>query len=191
LVTAGTQPKEPTDEQLMLLIGKGNRKAFEMLYDRYFEKLVSFAFRICGDTHQAEDTVQEVFIQIIEKPGQFQTDKKFSTWVYTITGNASRNVLRNTQNRARLAQENATSFLPKNTEITHHFDYRLLREKLESIYQDLNDKEKNIFILRFEQELSIREIADIVNIPEGSVKSGIFYLLKKLSYHLKEFTNER
>lgn len=48
-------------------------------------------------------------------------------------------------------------------------------------------KEKTIYTLRFEQELSIKEIADIMNIPEGTVKSGIYYLLKKFTPHLKDF----
>ena len=55
----------------------------------------------------------------------------------------------------------------------------------------LNEKEQRIFKLRFEQDLPIKEIAEILSIPEGSVKSGIYYLLKKMSHKLKEFRYEK
>jgi RNA polymerase sigma-70 factor (ECF subfamily) len=181
---------EKTDEQLMLSICKGDRVAFEMLYDRYFNKLVWFAQRFIDDLQQAEDAVQEVFVKIIEKPERFDGDKKFSSWIYTVTGNTCRNILRDTGNRSRILQEHIAPGIEHNTDQQHQLDYELLRKKIRSAYKELNEKEKNIFVLRFEQELSIREIAEIMSIPEGSVKSGIYYLLKKFTTHLKAFHHD-
>ncbi|MCD6066415.1 MAG: hypothetical protein K0S33_1241 [Bacteroidetes bacterium] len=179
-----------TDEELMAQVVQGDRMAFEMLYDRYFDKLVWFARGFMDDLQKAEDLVQEVFIKIIKRPELFDTDKKFSTWIYTVTGNVCRNALRDEQNRHRLMEEQIRPVHENSTVIHHQADYHLLKERIKKVLETLSNKERNIYLLRFEQELSIREIAEIMDIPEGSVKSGIYYLLKKFSNHLKEFMHE-
>jgi RNA polymerase sigma-70 factor (ECF subfamily) len=180
--------REKTDEQLMKLVCRGDRAAFEILYDRYFNKLVWFAQRFIPELQQAEDTVQEVFMKIIEKPQQFDSERKFSSWVYMVTGNACKNMIRDRDNRLRILHE-TQSAADISMEPHHQHDYELLQEKIKTAYRELSEKEKNIFVLRFEQELSIREIAEIIDIPEGSVKSGMYYLLKKISTHLKDFNH--
>jgi len=173
----------------MGFICKGNSRAFELLYDRYFKKLVWFGQSFIENKQKTEDAVQEVFIKIIEKPGSFDRSRKFSTWIYTLTANACKNILRNEQNRSELIKENIIPIYSQSAAIDHSIDRQLLKQRIQSGFDMLNEKEKNIFVLRFEQELSLREIAEILEIPEGSVKSGIFYLLKKLAAHLKEFKN--
>lgn len=180
---------ESTDEQLMGFIGGGNRRAFELLYERYFNKLVWFGLSFIENRQKTEDAVQEVFIKIIENPGLFDTDRKFSTWIYTLTSNACKNIVRNEQNRFDLLKEN-TSLTNSHSASTDHFiDQQILKQRIKKGFNTLTEKEKNVFVLRFEQELSIKEIAGIMSIPEGSVKSCIYYLLKKLATHLKEFSH--
>jgi RNA polymerase sigma-70 factor (ECF subfamily) len=168
---------------------KGERRAFELLYDRYFDKLVWYARRFVEE-QKAEDIVQDIFIKIIETPEQFDGSRKFSTWVYTVTGNRCKNVLRDEENRNRILMENGS---PDEIEpvINQTIDYKLLKQRIYSLFEELNEKEKNIYVLRFEHEMSIKEIAQIINIPEGSVKSGIYYLLKKVAPYLKEFSYEK
>jgi RNA polymerase sigma-70 factor (ECF subfamily) len=170
--------------------GCGDRRAFEVLYDRYFDRLVWFARGFLNDEQKAEDAVQEVFMKIIKQPEHFDTDKKFSTWVYTITGNSCKNILRNEQNRQRLMNEQIAPLQDSSTTLVHTVDYQLLKQQIRTLLDSLSEKERSIYLLRFEQELSIKEIADTIGIPEGSVKSGIYYLVKKFSNHLKAFTHE-
>lgn len=177
------------DELLMKFIARGDRKAFEMLYSRYFEKLTWYAYGFVTELQRAEDIVQDVFVKVIERPQMFDETRKFSTWVYTVTANACRNSIRDEQNRSRLMREHIMPHHSTQVDIHHQADYRILKDCIISIYAELNEKEKNIYLLRFEQELSIKEIAAIMNIPEGSVKSGIYYLLRKFAYHLKDFTD--
>jgi len=184
-----TANKNSTDEQLMQDVCQGRRLAFELLYDRYFDKLVWFARRFVEE-QKAEDIVQDVFIKIIENPQQFDGDKKFSTWVYTVTGNRCKNALRDEESRNRILLENK-SRNEIDPVINQAIDYKLLKQRIASLLDELSDKEKSIYVLRFEQEMSIKEIATIINIPEGSVKSGIYYLLKKVPPHLKEFSYEK
>lgn len=178
------------DENLMADICKGDRNAFELLYDRYFDKLVWFAQGFLKDVPQAEDAVQEVFIRIMERPELFDQSRKFSTWVYNLTGNECKNRLRNSQNRSRILEENQHVIYPQRMEMDFDPDLGFVQAQIRKAVEGLNKKEKNIYVLRFEQERSIKEIAELVQIPEGSVKSGIYYLLKKMGSQLKELINE-
>jgi RNA polymerase sigma-70 factor (ECF subfamily) len=180
-----------SDEQLMAAAGKGDRKAFETLYHRYFDRLVRFSYSFMNDTQRSEDVVQEVFVRIIEKPELFDVTRKFSTWVYIVTGNECKQQLMKEQNRLRLLKQEVLPKKATSSEMHHDTDHKSLKEKLNVIYSKLTEKQKQIYSLRFEQEMSIREICTITGAPEGSVKSGIYYLLKKISDQLKEYTHER
>jgi RNA polymerase sigma-70 factor (ECF subfamily) len=177
-----------SDEELMKALSGGNRRAFEIIYDRYFQRLVYFNKGLLNSNEIiAEDIAQDVFIKIIQQPKLFDTDKKFSTWIFTISKNLCFNHLRNEKNRKDLLQNNFQA-----ESIMHHYssiDAEIVRKKIAQVFETLNDKEKAIFVLRFEQELPLKEIAEIVEIPEGSVKSGIFYLLKKISSQLKDYSH--
>lgn len=169
----------------MALIAKGRQKAFEELYQRYYRKLVHFTYCQLQQLQMAEDIVQDVFIKIIEKPERFDTGKKFSTWVYTVTANAYRNAIRNDANRARLLQISASATV--STVMPDSND--LIARRIQDVLCHVSEKEKLIYTLRFEMDLSIAEIAAIAGIPQGSVKSCIFYLLKKLRPQLKDLEN--
>ena len=74
---------ETTDEDLVKAMLKGQKMAFELLYARYFDKLVWYANGFVQDPFEAQDIVQEVFITLIESPEKFDTNRTFSTWIYT------------------------------------------------------------------------------------------------------------
>ena len=146
----------------MKMILKGHKLAFELLYEHYFDKLVWFANGIIQDKFVAEDVVQEVFIKIIETPERFDLDRKFSTWVYTLTSNLSKNKLRDEQ----LKQSRLSSIIQYTNQASkqhHNLDVRITEMKLEELFQNLSEKEKSLFTLRFEQQLSIKEIASVIS----------------------------
>jgi RNA polymerase sigma-70 factor (ECF subfamily) len=176
-----------SDEVLMAQLASGKKEAFELLYERYFDKLVWFASGFLQQTEQAEDVVQEVFLQIIRSPHQFDSQRKFSTWVYTLTGNACRTMLKTDRNRERLLEQEVIPFVAIHDQVYQHsqHDYALLKKNIALAFGQLSDKEKSLFVLRFEEELSLSAISEILSLPEGSVKSGIYYLLKKISTSLK------
>ena len=84
-----------TDEELVTAHLDGRPGAFQHLYDRYRDRLVHFIIRKTGDPDRAQDLVQEAFIRVTRHLHRFDTSKKFSTWVYTIASNLSKNELRN------------------------------------------------------------------------------------------------
>ena len=179
-----------SDEDLMKLIQQGQKAAFELLYTRYFEKLVWYANGFVQDMHSAEDIVQEVFVKVIEVPDRFDTERKFSTWIYTVTGNLARNHLRNSLQHKKWVLKKQFEPALQSVKPHHRADSRHLEERLQHIFSNLTEKEQLIFTLRFEQQCSIKEIAGQLDIPEGSVKSGIFYLLKKYNHLMQHFIYE-
>lgn len=179
-----------SDEELMRAAANGNRTAFEWLYDRYYSRVVLFCRQLLNNNQTiAEDIAQEVFMVIIHQPELFDSSKKFATWIYTIAKHKCFNLLRNEQQRSHLLNHH---YSPGTTEEYHpKTDAFKLKQRITQIFKTLTDKEKTLFVLRFEQELSIKEIAELTQLPEGSVKSGLHYLLKKLSTHLTEFSHEK
>lgn len=178
--------KHQTDEELMSLVfTRGSEQAFEELYNRYYKKLLWFSMRLVGNKEKAEDIVQDTFIKIIDKPAAFNPMWKFSTWIYTIVNNACLTNMRNEIQRDKLLVEN---YVPVHiTHLKHSIDVKFIQQKINALYKELSSKEQVVFVLRFEQELSIKEIAAIAQIPEGSVKSCLFYLLKKIAQQLKNY----
>ncbi len=175
-----------TDEELMVFVTKnGTEKAFEELYNRYAKKLLWFSLRLVNDKELAADIVQDTFIKIIDKPAAFDSTQKFSTWIYTLVNNASLNVIKNKENRGRLLEENY--FQVNTSHLTSTIDAKKIQQKINSLYKVLSQQEQAVFVLRFEHNLNIKEIAKIIEIPEGTVKSCLYYLLKKMSQQLKAF----
>ncbi len=163
----------------MQRIASGNKEAFTCLYHRYAKKLCQYADSYLNNNTQSEDIVQEVFIRVFQTPEKFNTEKRFSTWIYTLTTNLCKNALRHHQVKSLHAHFNAQQLINSHHAPQHRLHVNDLQQQLEATFNSLNEKQQQLFILRFEQTLSLKEIAAILQIPEGSVKSGIFYLLKK------------
>lgn len=184
-----TDIKGLTDEQLVALAAKADRKAFAELYERYHNKLVRFVFSYAMDAELAEDVVHDVFVKIIEQPQKFDVNRRFNTWLYTVAINRLKNVRRDERNRQRLldttvyeARQGAAS-----AEQGSLKDQDLLAGKIKEVLAGVSDKENMIYLLRFNEGLSIPEIAKVLELPEGSVKSCIHYLLRKFKQQLKDF----
>jgi RNA polymerase sigma-70 factor (ECF subfamily) len=181
-----------SDEELMQDIGKGDKKAFEELYARYSKRLLSFLYKMLNkDRDKAEDFLQDIFMKIIERPEQFDTTRKFSTWIYTIATNLCRNEFRNTINRSKLLDESGMKddYL-EDAPHPANLDHKRFKAELQGVYEELNEKDRSIFVLRFQHELPIKDIAEILGCPEGTVKSGTYYLLKKIAQRLPHFKPE-
>lgn len=182
-----------TDEELMQYISKGNKKAFNELYNRYHKRLLFFMYKLLNfNQEKAQDLLHDVFVQIIEKPHRFDTNKKFSTWVYTLAKNQCYNYTRNTTNRERINDDVAQQIeTVEHPTVNNEIDKSIFNKEIEQIQHTLSQKEQMILTLRFREDLTIKEIAQIMQCPEGSVKSGIYYLLKKLAERIPHFNPKK
>ena len=180
-----------SDEELMSLLTKGGQSAFDELYQRYSKPLLNFFFRMLNyDKERAEDLLQDLFLKIIEKPESFDNSKKFSTWFYTLAGNMIKNEYRNQQIRGEHLNQILNTSIDLFDINNENHDKIQFNNKLQSELNKLDVNAKTIFNLRFIEELSIGEIAHIMNCPEGTVKSRLFYLTKQLSKKLSVYKPE-
>ena len=181
--------KSQSDEQLMNLTVSGNRMAYSEIYDRYHTKMLNYFFRMLyRDEEKARDFTHDLFVKIIEKPRLFDSGKRFSTWIYAVASNMCKN-----EYRSRAVRENGIdSHSPlaqviENETMQQQIDHNDFAKKLNIEVNGLNSQQKEAFILRYREDMPIKEIAETMECSEGTIKSRLFYSLKKLSEKLKEF----
>lgn len=182
--------KQMSDEILMGYLSQGDERAFSMLYKRYSPKLMGFFFRMLWkDKEKAEDFTQDIFSKIIQKPELFDQSKKFSTWIFSIANNMCKNEYR--KQTVRQTVHEKIQFSENGVDHQRNeYDKELIKSELNKAIDQLDEKHKVVFIMKYKQHLSIKEIAGVIDISEGTVKSRLFYSLKKLSEKLTLFKPE-
>lgn len=171
------------DEELMQKIHQGSEAAFTELYTRYSASLLRYFTRMLwGNPTMAEDFLHDLFLKIIHNPQQFDVNRKFSTWAYSVAHNMCKNEYRKKQNQRLDGIE-----VMHARDLDRELDLFSAHERLTLLLETLEEDDKTIFLLRYEEELSIAQISQVVFMPEGTVKSRLFYLRKNLAIALHEF----
>jgi RNA polymerase sigma-70 factor (ECF subfamily) len=99
LPSRNIDPRELTDEELMLLVQEGRSRAYDVLVVRYKNRLFTYLFRLLGNRDEAEEFAQEAFVKAYIHADKYRTVARFSTWLYTIATNLVRNRVRATKRR--------------------------------------------------------------------------------------------
>lgn len=180
------------DEELMQLLQQGNRNAFSALYDRYAALLNRYFFRMLWqDREKAEDFVQDLFLKIIRSPESYDTTRPFKTWLFTVAMNMCKNEYRKSEVRKVAAQEigNTSMKFTRADEPVERIDRKEMMERLDLAVQELEPHHREAFLLRYEQNLSMKEMGEVMECSEGTAKSRLFYAVRKLTEKLKDYTN--
>ncbi len=164
----------------------GNRLAFEQLFNRYKERVFNVAFSMSRDPVEAEDIVQEVFIKVYKSIGKYRGgERELDSWLRRIT-------LNECVSRFRKNGVDKTSFekmseagysFPQNESFTSPETHLMMREKQRETRELLNaldQKHYMVMVLRFYHELSYGEIAEMLRIPVGTVRSRLSIAIKTL-----------
>ena len=181
--------KSYSDEKLIAQIASHDEWAFEELYDRYSKRMLHFFYKMLNQEEEtAQDFLQDLFMKIVEKSHSFNSKWRFSTWIYSIASNMCKNEYRSRNVRKIMTHIEEEGQLGNSYSLE---EFRLDRQQFTSCLSDevekLPEAHREVFILRYQQELSIKEIADVMQCAEGTIKSRIFYSLKKLSQKLQAF----
>jgi RNA polymerase sigma-70 factor (ECF subfamily) len=177
--------KSITDEDIMLAIQHGECQAFDELYLRYNERLYYYFYRMLGYEHSiAQDFMHDLFLKIIQKPMLFDAKKSFKTWIFSCANNMCKNEYRNKQVRSVVHNvENPDKYLDDIQPIEN-------QDKLmDTIFKELNkfdESHKTAFLLKYREGFTIEEISEIMELPEGTVKSRLFYTRKKLQQQVTQ-----
>ncbi len=181
-----------SDPELMLHLKKGETLAFDELYARYGKQLLGYFIRMLNyDKPKAQDALHDLFLKVIEKPELFDGSKNFRTWIYTIAYNICKNMYKHTEIVKEVIDElkQSNSYLDENffSHSAAKIDAAVFKNALKAVLSELPAEKKTAFILRYQEERSIGEIAEIMNCEEGTVKSRIHYTLKIISEKLQLF----
>jgi RNA polymerase sigma-70 factor (ECF subfamily) len=195
-----TSPRpEITDEALMIRYQRGERAAFSTLVRRHQTPLYNFALRQLRVPQQAEDVVQEAFVRVVQNATEFKHEARFTTWIYTITRNLCIDQMRKSALRrhpsldeARPGSDGEGPTLGEQTadsraSVEREATGTELKERIARAVETLPDEQREVFLMREVSNLPFKEIADIVGVPENTVKSRMRYALERLQQALSEY----
>ncbi|MBT4485761.1 MAG: sigma-70 family RNA polymerase sigma factor [Candidatus Latescibacteria bacterium] len=181
-----------SDKELLSNVINGQFDSFDVIVNRYKNRLLNFVFRFVKDYDVAEDIVQETFLRVFRKRRDYKAIANFSTWIFTIAGNLAKSELRR-RKRWKFLSLDAYSDSEKNFELPDSgmkpdraTAVRLLDEHVQKAIDSLQVKYKEALILRDVEGLSYQQISEIMNIPVGTVKSRVNRARLKLRKVLKE-----
>lgn len=183
-----------TEEELIIALQNGEEPAFKELVIQFQDKVFNTALGMLQHHTEAEDTAQEVFIQVFKSIGQFKGDSLLSTWIYRITVTKSLDHLRRKKRKKRFGFLSSL-FDEGNNPIYEPEDFNhpgVIRENKEDaallfkMIDSLPENQRAAFILNKVEELSYREIAAVLNTTESAVDS----LLQRAKQNLRKKLNE-
>jgi RNA polymerase sigma-70 factor, ECF subfamily len=160
----------------------GDPDAFRLLYEKYGEKVFASAYRIVGEHHAAADLVQEVFVKIHGELRRFKFESKFSTWLFRVTVNHALNRASEGSRHARIHEKIIRDGKgdPGGTK-----EGRPVDDEVQRALQELSPKLRTVISLRYLEGLSYEEIAEILELSIGTVKSRLFLAHETLRPMLK------
>ena len=182
--------KDYTDEKLVAEMKEGNEKAFQEIYDRYAQPLYRYFYqRMWKDHEKAQDFVHDLLAKLIQNPDAFDLSRSFKTWIFSIANNMTINEYKKQSVRKIMSNGVDESFVKASDEPASDkllYD-KQFKEALEKELENLDEKHREIFEMRHVNGFSNKEIAEILQMNEGTVKSRIFYAIKQLSQKLIDY----
>jgi RNA polymerase sigma-70 factor, ECF subfamily len=166
------------DAQLVAQAVAGSQPAFQEIVRRYERPVFNLISRIVRDAALAEDAGQDAFLNAYRHLAAFDRDRKFSSWMLRIAHNAAIDALRRTRSRPRLEAPAAEPAVPPPPDPV---ETAALGEALAAALAQLRPEWRAAVVLRYQEERSYEEIADILDIPEGTAKTFVHRARKQMA----------
>jgi len=170
--------RELSDKELIISYLKGDEKSIEFLIDRYLKPIYSFVFRFIGDSTEAEDITQEVFVRMWKNIKKYDQERSFKTWIFSIAKNASIDFLKKKKAIPFSKFENEegeNSLIDKlivsNPLPSEIFEQNNIGSMLSSALKELLPKDRMILFLRYNDHFTFKEIAESLGEPLNTIKS--------------------
>ena len=170
--------KKLTDEQLVALFIETQKNLyFEQLYDRYADKVYRKCLSFVKDDAKAEDFTHDIFLKLVLNLGSYKETAKFSTWLYSITYNYC-------IDQTRMSKKYSEVGLDENFDLPDDDDdseiAELEAQQLNKAMKEILPEEKSILMMKYQDDMSIKEISDSLNISESAVKMRLLRAKDKL-----------
>ena len=189
---------DDADEDLMVLYQRGEVRAFELLLTRHRKPVYNFILRFVGDKETAEDLLQEAFMRVIKGAEAYKRQAKFTTWLYTIARNLCVDQTRRRKHRKHASLDapieasddsgTLMDVIPSNEMASDRKAVnKQLHESMHRAISALSEEQREVFLMREFLDLPFKQIAEVVGVPENTVKSRMRYALEKLRLDLDEY----
>jgi RNA polymerase sigma-70 factor (ECF subfamily) len=192
-----------SDEELLVGFLAGDDGAFAVLVERYSQELWEFVGRFVRSLTVAEDIVQETFIQVHQSAGGFDTSRRFRPWLFTIAANKARDHLRGRARKKEIPL--SLGARPGDSEDVSYLDFlsdasvapsaaledQERREVVRAVVSRMPDHLREVLILGYYNRLAYKEIAEVLSVPLGTVKSRLHAAVSHFATAYKRETEER
>lgn len=190
------QEPEVEDNDLVRLAQEGDTDAFSTLVERYHSRIYTLTFQMTSSREDAEDLTQEVFVKAFEALPRFKGKSSFYTWLYRIGINKTINY-RKKRNRNRPVSLDAMEQEVRSEESYHAFNSKgsplrnvslgELQKKLNEAMEGLSEKHRTVVVMHDMQGMPHDEIAKVVGVSVGTVRSRLFYARRQLQAELGDY----
>lgn len=201
----GTEPRSEerqvislSDEDLMAEAAEGNERAFTELVNRYKSRVVNLVSRLLNDREASDDICQEVFVRVFLHRKNYRRGAKFSTWLFTIAANLAKNEIRRRKRRRNWTSldemqetlhDSSLQLMDPRANREGDVEVRQLQGVVGAVIATLPERYRSALVLRDIEGLAYEDIAQVLRIPGGTVRSRInrarLMLKKKLEPMLR------
>ncbi|MBI5026027.1 MAG: sigma-70 family RNA polymerase sigma factor [Nitrospirae bacterium] len=190
------------DVELVSLCKKGDVDAFEVFVKRYQKMMLNIAYRMIGNYEDACEVVQDAFLSAYKGLKDFKGTSRFSTWLYTIVINLSKNRINQLKTQIHHEQfsiddpvftedgEMKVEYASNEPSVSEKLEKREIQQKVQKCINSLDPEFREVLILRDMQGFSYNEISGMLKIAEGTVKSRLFRARDALKDCLKKVIGE-
>lgn len=185
-------PERTTDELLLQKAGKGDQAAFLELYDRYRDPIFRFAYRLLGSVEIAEDITHDCFLSLIRRPEGYRPERAaLRTYLFAIARNLALKHFRNTGRETGLEEmTDEPEVSPRHTPLRRLLDEELAAQVRDAVF-NLPDLQREALILYEYEELSLNEIAAVVDADVGAIKARLYRARERLKRVLRPYLNSK
>lgn len=178
---------QSSDTELLVLFRDPStkEKAFTAIIKKYQEKLYWHIRRMVVGHDDADDVLQNVFIRVWKGLENFREDSQLYTWLYRIATNESLSYLEQQKKRTSVSLGDEDGGLENKIKADEHFDSNKLEWKLQLAIQQLPEKQRLVFNLRYYDEMPYEQMSKVLETSEGALKASYHHAVKKIEDYIK------
>jgi RNA polymerase sigma-70 factor (ECF subfamily) len=191
-------PNQRQEELLIEKIKVGDRPSFNQLVELYKRQGLGIAYNLVGNLEDAQDVLQEAFCKVYFKIKDFHGQAKFFTWFYRIVVNCSFDLLRKKKENLKLFSQTLVDEQGRTIDVEdiHQQPVKAIldkerEEKLENLIEELPERQKACFLLKYRNDFTSGEIAQILRLSPQTVKVHLFRAVRTLQQKLKAELREK
>ena len=168
------------DDNISELLKTDLNKGFRLLVEKYSQKLYWHIRRLVILHEDADDALQNTFINVWKGLGSFRSESSLYTWLYTIATNEALTIINKRKRNAAVSIDDLQGYFASSMEGSTWFDGDAAQEKLQNAILKLPDKQRIVFNLRYYDEMTYEEMSKVLKTSEGALKASYHHAVKKI-----------